>query len=132
MKILQVVSYYYPHLGGIEQVARDYAYAFCRAGVGNDEQRIFCFRHDKGGDTTEEIDGVRVTRSKSFAKVASQSLSFTYGRNLKREINDFKPDLVVFHYPNPFAAHYLLKQLKKHLKSDFCSFGISIFLNRKF
>lgn len=114
MKILQVVSYYYPHLGGIEQVARDYAYAFCRAGVGNDEQRIFCFRHDKGGDNTEEIDGVRVTRSKSFAKVASQSLSFTYGRNLKREINDFKPDLVVFHYPNPFAAHYLLKQLKKH------------------
>ena len=111
MKILQVVSYYYPHLGGIEQVARDYAYAFCRAGVGNDEQRIFCFRHDKGGDKTEEIDGVRVTRSKSFAKVASQSLSFTYGRNLKREINDFKPDLVVFHYPNPFSAHYLLKQL---------------------
>ena len=78
MKILQVVSYYYPHLGGIEQVARDYAYAFCRAGVGNDEQRIFCFRHDKGGDNTEEIDGVRVTRSKSFAKVASQSLSLPF------------------------------------------------------
>lgn len=114
MKILQVVCYYYPHVGGIEQTSRDYAYAFKQAGVKDCEQRVFCFRADKGGDVREEIDGVHVTRCKSFAKVASQSLSFTYGRNLKREIEEFRPDYVMFHYPNPFAAHYLLKQLKKH------------------
>lgn len=119
MKILQVVSYYYPHVGGIEQTSRDYAYAFKQAGVKDCEQRVFCFRADKGGDVREEIDGVRVTRCKSFAKVASQSLSFTYGRNLKREIEEFQPDYVMFHYPNPFAAHYLLKQLKKHPEIKF-------------
>ena len=62
MKILQVVSYYYPHVGGIEQTSRDYAYAFKQAGVKDCEQRVFCFRADKGGDVREEIDGVRVTR----------------------------------------------------------------------
>ena len=59
------------------------------------------------------VDGVEVVRAGTFLKVASQSLSFSYGKLLRREMKAFAPDIVVFHFPNPFGAHYLLKCLKK-------------------
>ena len=59
------------------------------------------------------VDGVEVVRAGTFLKVASQSLSFSYGKLLRREMKAFAPDTVVFHFPNPFGAHYLLKCLKK-------------------
>lgn len=109
MKILHIPNYYYPHIGGIEQTARDCV----RASAGeNVERRVLCFNHDKG-NITDEVDGVPVVRAGCFAKISSQSLSLSYKKLLKREFKEFAPDVVVFHYPNPFAAHYLLKRLKK-------------------
>ncbi len=108
MKVLHISNYYYPHIGGIEQVARD-----CVSSIGEDaEQRVFCF-HSERGDARDEVDGIPVIRAGSFIKVASQSLSLSYGKLLKREMKDFAPDVVIFHFPNPFGAHYLLKCLKK-------------------
>lgn len=82
----------------------------CAEGV---EQRVFCFN---GGKKTinDELDGVKVTRVGSLVKVSSQSLSLTYYKHLKKVFKEFAPDVVIFHYPNPFAAHYLLKILKKY------------------
>ncbi len=108
MKILHIPNYYFPHIGGIEQTARDCVNALKE----DNEQRVFCFNHEKG-DVTDETDGVPVTRAGCFAKISSQSLSFSYGSLLKKEFATFEPDVVVFHYPNPFAAHALLKCLKK-------------------
>lgn len=108
MKILQISNYYYPHIGGIEQVAND-----CAKALSGYDQKVFCFNHEKG-DKTEIIDGVGIVRAGCFAKVASQSLSFSYYKNLKKVFKGFNPDVVIFHYPNPFAAHYLLKLLKKY------------------
>ena len=108
MKILHISNYYHPHIGGIEQVARD-----CVSAVREDAgQRVFCF-HSQKGDRRDMVDGVEVVRAGSFVKVASQSLSFSYGKLLRREMKAFAPDIVVFHFPNPFGAHYLLKCLKK-------------------
>lgn len=109
MKILQVLSYYYPSIGGIEQVAQDCADAL----KAKNEVKIFCFNHEKGNQK-DWIDGVEVTRVGCFSKVASQSLSLSYGKQLKRAFREFMPDVVIFHYPNPFAAHCLLKELKKY------------------
>lgn len=111
MKILQISNYYAPFVGGIEQVAHDCSEALKE----QHEVKVFCFHHIKG-DRTDEIDGVEVIRAGSFAKVASQSLSFSYGKLLKKTFRQFQPDAVIFHYPNPFAAHYLLKRLKKYPK----------------
>ena len=109
MKILHVSNYYFPNIGGIEQVARD-----CVHALGDSvEQRLFCFNREKG-DVIETIDGIPVVRAGTFAKVASQSLSTSYGKLLKRQFKEFVPDIVIFHFPNPFAAHFLLKQLKKY------------------
>ena len=109
MKILQICSYYAPSVGGIEQTAHDIAQAL----QGRYEQKVFCFNHEKGS-RVDCVDGVEVIRVACFAKVASQSLSFSYGHTLKKVFAEFRPDVVIFHYPNPFAAYHLKKQLKSY------------------
>ena len=109
MKSLQISNYYPPHIGGVEQVACDMARVLSEEGA---EQKVFCFNHEKG-DCTQDVNGVCVVRAGCFAKVASQSLSLSYGRLLRRTFREFAPDVVIFHYPNPFGAHFLKKLLKK-------------------
>ena len=108
MRVLNISNYYFPHIGGIEQVARDISCSLQQ----NVEIKVFCF-NDGDENDTDCIDGVDVIRAKCFAKIASQSLSFEYGRKLKQTINAFKPDLIIFHHPNPFAAHFLIKLIEK-------------------
>ena len=111
MKILQISNYYKPHIGGIEQVAHDISDSL----LNNYEQKIICFSEDKN-DKTEVIDDVEVIKCGYFKKVASQALSFSYGKRLKKVMTEYNPDVVIFHYPNPFVAHYLLKYKKKNFK----------------
>lgn len=108
MKVLHISNYFYPHIGGIEQVSRNCINAL----AGSAEQRLICFNSERE-DRTDTVDGFPIVRVGTFAKVASQSLTFRYGKVLKREFSQFRPDVVVFHYPNPLVAHYLLKLLKK-------------------
>ena len=107
----------------MEQVARDIANSI--ASVNKYEQKIICFnetardgdyvcnRHETIHDT---LDGVEVIRCGCFTKKASQSLSLTFAKELKNVMGSFKPDVVIFHYPNPFEAHYLLKYIKQDFK----------------
>lgn len=113
MKILQISNYYEPHIGGIEQVSKGIAEAL--KGDDKIEQKVFCFNHDKG-DAEDEVDGVKIIRCGCQTKIASQSLSLSYGKILKKTIKNFAPDVIIFHYPNPFAAHYLLKYIPKDCK----------------
>ncbi len=108
MKILQISNYFYPHIGGVEQVARDIVGA-----IEGCEQKVFCFNHEKG-DASGIVDSTEIIRAGCFAKIASQSLSLSYGKLLKKTFKSFQPDIVIFHYPNPFGAHSLLKILKKY------------------
>lgn len=107
MKILQITKRYNPYVGGIEQVTEDIASSFENA-----EQRIICFNHEKG-TKREKVNGVEVVRVNCPVIIASQPIAIGYKKVLKEEIKDFKPDIVIFHYPNPFASHFLLKYLKK-------------------
>ena len=110
MKVLQISKYYYPYIGGVEQVANDCATAL--SSVEDVEQKVFCF-NDKKVNEVSEVNGVEVIRAKTFAKIASQPISFSYGKMLKKCFKEFEPDVVIFHHPNPFAAMYLLRCLKK-------------------
>ena len=102
-KILHISKYYEPFKGGTEQVARNCV----RALDGYYEQKVICFNHEPG-DAMDMVDGVEVVRVGCFAKIASQPLSLHYRRRLKQMLEMFRPDVVVFHYPNPFVAAFLL------------------------
>ena len=110
-RILHIAKYYYPFRGGTEQTAQD-----CVNCLSDDyEQKVICFNHEKG-DANDQIDGVEIIRCGCFTKVASQSLSFSYAKKLKEVFNKFNPDIIIFHYPNPFVATLLLRYLPRDSK----------------
>lgn len=104
LRILQLVNYMYPHIGGIEQIARDVSGVLKKSGV---EQKIICF-NDKSETVRDYVDGVEVIRCGCLAKVLSQSVSLVLPEVLSKAMKDFRPDIVIFHYPNPYVAAFLL------------------------
>ncbi len=122
-RVLQITNYMYPNIGGIEQVARDISASLKTQD--DVEQKIICFNSNasdgkyicRQGETVhDEVDGVEVIRCGCFAKISSQQLSAVFGRELKKVMDDFRPDIVIFQYPNPFEAHYLLKYRKRDFR----------------
>lgn len=110
-RILHISKYYYPFCGGTEQIAQECVNSL----MGQYEQKIICF-NDCREDRTEEVDGVEVIRVGTFITIASQGLSNSMGRKMKKIMVSFNPDIIIFHYPNPFVARYLLKYLKPGVK----------------
>lgn len=110
-KILHISKYYYPFIGGVEQVARDAV----RALQGQFEQKVLCFDHDNS-EKQNIIDDVEVIRCKCLCKFFSQSISLEMAGKFKDLLKTFKPDYIVFHYPNPFVASILLKIIPKETK----------------
>ncbi len=121
-KILHISKYYYPFMGGIEEVAADVTAALRD---GDYQQKIICFNEDSTTDgvTTyrnqtvhDVIDGVEVIRCGTAVKMASQAISATYYAELKKVMEEFRPDIVVFHYPNPFVGQLLLQYKRMDFK----------------
>ena len=110
-KILHISKYFYPFRGGTEQIAQDCIEAL----KGKYEQKVICFNHEQG-NIIEMLDGIEIIRCGCLVKIASQSISLSYGPTLRKVIKEFRPDAIIFHYPNPFVAHYLLKYCKKNIK----------------
>lgn len=117
-RVLQISNYMYPHIGGIEQVARDIADSL--RDDAEIEEKIICFNEDaedgeyvcsRGETVRDTLDGIEVIRCGCFTKIASQSLSFSYPGELKKVLNTFRPDIVILHYPNPFVSAFLLRML---------------------
>ena len=125
LKVLQIINLMYPFRGGMSQVAEDIMRSLLDR---NDiTQKIICFNDDaeaeglvtKRHETVhDEIEGVEIIRCGSIAKIASQLISLTFKRELSTLMKDFAPDVVILHYPNPFAAYFLLPFLKnnRHIK----------------
>lgn len=105
-KVLHISKYYYPFRGGTEQIAQDCVNSL----MGEYEQKVICF-NDVNEDKTDTIDGIEVIRCGVFTTIASQGLSKSMGKRMKEVIDSFKPEIIIFHYPNPFVARYLLKYI---------------------
>ena len=133
LKVLHISKDYYPFSGGTEQIARDCVLAL--NDVPGLEQVVFAFDHEPSKtskDSRDTVDGVDVIRCRCFAKVASQSLSFSYGKRLKELFGEFRPDIVILHYPNPFAASYLLRLLNKRPKVKLITYWHLDIVKQKF
>lgn len=106
-KILHISKYYYPFSGGTEQIARDCVLAL----KDTYEEKVIAFNDGKE-DKTDFVDGIEIVRCGCFAKVSAQSLSTSYRKKLHDIMHNFSPDIVVFHYPNPFVAQMVLREMK--------------------
>lgn len=110
-KILHISKYYYPFVGGVEQTARDVVNAL----KDKYQQKVICFNHEDG-EVEDIVDDVEVYRCKCQSKISSQSISLSYGSRLRIIINNFQPNYIIFHYPNPYVSHYLLKVIRPQCK----------------
>lgn len=108
-RILHISKYYYPFIGGTEQIARDCVYA-----LRNDYTQMVLAFNDGKIDNKITVDGIDVIKCGCFIKLSSQSLSFTYRKTFRMIMYYFKPDIIIFHYPNPFAASILMKELRNN------------------
>lgn len=110
-RVLHISKYYAPFIGGTEQVAQDAVNALASFA----EQKVLCYNHEVG-NKVEFVDGIEVIRCHCQKKLFSQSIALCFGKTLRAVIKDFKPEIVIFHYPNPYAAHFLLQELPKDVK----------------
>lgn len=110
MRVLHISKYYYPFLGGVENI--------CKYLVDNSRAHqctVVCF-NDKRRDAVGEVDGIRVYRVGAWVTIARQALSLSYFIMLRKAIKEFKPDVIQFHWANPFPAAVLLTMIPKNMK----------------
>jgi glycosyltransferase involved in cell wall biosynthesis len=109
-KILHILKYYYPYIGGIENIGR-----YIAEELTNYENIVLCF-NEKKENTKELIHKLTVYRVGTSINVARQSLSFSYYFILKRILQEEKIDLIHFHCPNPFVAALLIYLIPDSVK----------------
>lgn len=110
MRILHISKYYSPYLGGVENICK-----YLVEGAVKHETAVVCF-NDKCKDVIEEVNGHKVYRVATWINVARQALSLSYFWVLKNAIKEFKPDVIQFHWANPFPAWVLLCVIPKNVK----------------
>ncbi len=112
LRVLQIVPYYPPHFGGIEQVAYDISECLKEHSV---EQTVLCY--SKGRSLRKEVfEGVSVFRVGVVAKVWSQAIPMHYKKVLEDVLSERDPDIIHIHLPNPIATCYLLLSMRKDKK----------------
>ena len=110
MRILHISKYYYPYIGGVENICK-----YIVDHSGGHQVAVLCFNEGRR-DRVEEVDGVRVYRVGSWVNIARQALSPTYFTMMHRVLKEFRPDVIQFHWANPFPAAVLLTMIPKDVK----------------
>lgn len=110
MKILHISKYYYPYIGGVENICR-----YLVDGETENECAVVCF-NDARHNAVDMVHGVRVYRVGAWVTVARQALSGAYFTVLRKAIREFKPDVIQFHWANPFPAAALLTVIPNNVK----------------
>lgn len=103
LKVLEVNKAYYPHIGGIETLVKQYSEELGEFGA--DVRTLVC-RDGKGGTVKEVVNGVPVIRAGSFGTYFSCPLSLHFIREFRRMAK--KADVVHINVPFPLADAALL------------------------
>ena len=110
MRILHISKYYFPYIGGIENTCKQLTEL-----MPNCESAVVCFDEEKR-DKIDVVNGIKVYRVGSWINIARQALSPTYFSVLHKAIKEFAPDVIHFHWANPFPAAVLLTMIPKDVK----------------
>jgi len=113
-RLLVVNKAYWPHLGGVETVARQLAEGAAAAGF---EVDILCLA-DR--DSEEEMNGVKVHRVKASLRIGSAPLAWKF-LNTYRELAQYA-DLIHFHVPNPMGEVALLLKGRGNAEKVICTY----------
>jgi len=98
MNVLQVSKYYYPEVGGLEQVVRAFA-----AGLNGPEYTMRVLAATpRGRGRTETIDGVRVRKAACLGELSSTPIAPLFPVELAAAGRT--ADVLHFHLPNPAAV----------------------------
>ena len=111
MRILHISKYYFPYIGGVENTCKYLAEAFAK----NNQLAVVCFNESKE-DKIDEVNGVKIYRVGAKLTIARQALSLSYFPILRKAIKEFKPDIIHFHWANPYPAFVLLTMIPKNVK----------------
>jgi len=79
------------------------------------EIAVICFNTGHK-DIIEDINGIKVYRVATWINISRQTLSLTYFTMLHKALKEFKPDVIHFHWANPFPAMVLLTMMPKNTK----------------
>lgn len=111
MRILHISKYYYPYIGGVENTCKYLAEAFAK----NNDVAVVCFNESKE-DKIDNINGVKVYRVGAKLTISRQALSLSYFPILRMAIKEFKPDIIHFHWANPYPAFVLMTMIPRDVK----------------
>ena len=110
MRVLHISKYYFPYLGGVESI--------CKYLVERMPQHItsvVCFNSQRK-NAVDEGNGHRAYRVGTLLNIARQALSLSYRNGLQWAILAEKPDVIQFHWANPFPAILLRLVMPKDVK----------------
>ncbi|MEJ2384972.1 MAG: glycosyltransferase, partial [Xanthomonadales bacterium] len=103
MKVLHVGKFFYPHKGGLEFYMRDTLVEFSRRGV---ECAALVHQHETGAGDADEVfreggAAIRVVRAGVQFNLLFTPFSRSFRRLLERLLDEFRPDVLHLHLPNP-------------------------------
>ncbi len=99
IRVLQVNKAYYPHVGGIESLVRQYSEEL--SSFEDVEVKVLVCRENRGKTYHETINGVDVTRAGSMGTYFSCPLSVSFLRLFRKMAKN--ADVVEIHVPFPLA-----------------------------
>jgi len=115
MKILMLTDYFYPHIGGVENVILD----LCTHLISNGHQVCVFTLNIPKTKQTETFNAIKIVRVNAIelTKLSGlqSAISFSAWFKLKKTIVDFKPDIIHSHHQFFFTT-LLAMLLKKKFK----------------
>ncbi len=103
LRILEVNKAYYPHIGGIESLVRQYAEELPELGAQVD---VLVCRDDRGKTVYDDVNGVKVIRAGSLGTYFSCPLSLSFIYQFRKMAKNV--DVVHINVPFPLADAALL------------------------
>lgn len=99
LRILEVNKAYYPHIGGIESLIKQYSEEL--TAMPDTSVQVLVCRDGRGKGSTEIIDGVTVTKANSFGTYFSCPVSFDFIRRFRKMAKS--ADVIEIHVPFPLG-----------------------------